>query len=126
MKKGIFWCRNHRLDDPELIVITAECDQNGNTLQSGVTFSSKSGDNFNHRTEWKKMDRKTTAGKPFDHWPRGRVEIRNGKATVYLNPELNREEIVEKVMQVFELQNSETIRSVRIISDGSSHYKYRV
>ena len=126
MKKGIFWCRNHRSDNPELIVITADCDQNGKTLQSGVTFSSKSGDNFNHKAEWERMDRRITEGNPFDYWPRGRVEIRNGKAAVYLNPELNREAIVEKVMQVFELQNSETIRSVRIISDGSSHYKYRM
>ena len=51
MKKGIFWCANFDTEFPELITVSVVCDKNGNSKEP-VQFSSKSGNNFNHRLEW--------------------------------------------------------------------------
>ncbi len=122
MKKGIFWCANFDTECPKLITVSVACDKNGNS-KDPVQFSSKSGDNFNHKLEWEKFDRTVTAGQPFNYYPRGRVEIKNGKAIVFLNPILNKDCIVSKVMDEFGLRTEE-LTGVRIKSDGSNHYHF--
>ena len=122
MKKGIFWCANFDTEFPELITVSVVCDKNGNSKEP-VQFSSKSGNNFNHRLEWERIDRKITKGQSFNYYPRGRVEIKNGKATVFLNPILNKESIVSKVIDEFGLKATE-LTGVRIKSDGSNHFHF--
>lgn len=122
MKKGIFWCANFDTEFPELITVSVVCDKNGNSKEP-VQFSSKSGNNFNHRLEWERIDRKITKGQSFNYYPRGRVEIKNGKATAFLNPILNKECIVSKVIDEFGLKATE-LTDVRIKSDGSNHYHF--
>ena len=122
MRKGIFWCANFDTECPELITVSAACDKNGDSKEL-VRFSSKSGNNFNHRPEWECLDRSITAGRPFNYYPRGRVEIKNGKATVFLNPAINKECIVYRIMDAFELMTGE-LNCINIKSDGSSHYRF--
>lgn len=122
MKKGIFWCINIDTECPELITVSVACNKNGDSKEP-VNFSSKSGDNFNHRLEWVRLDRSVTAGQPYNYYPRGRVEIKNGKATVFLNPIINKEVIVSKVIDEFELMTEELV-SISIKSDGSNHYRF--
>ena len=122
MKKGIFWCANFDTEFPELITVSVACDKNGNSKEP-AQFVSKSGNSFNHRLEWERIDRKNTKGQSFDYYPRGRVEIKNGKATVFLNPILNKECIVSKVIDEFGLKATE-LTGVRIKSDGSNHYHF--
>ena len=122
MRKGIFWCANFDTECPELIAVSAACDKNGDSKEP-VRFSSKSGNNFNHRPEWERLDRSITAGRPFNYYPRGRVEIKNGKATVFLNPAINKECIVYRIMDAFELMTGE-LNCINIKSDGSSHYRF--
>lgn len=122
MKKRIFWCANFDTEFPELITVSAVCDKNGNSKEP-VQFSSKSGNNFNHRLEWERIDRKITNGQSFNYYPRGRVAIKNSKATVFLNPILNKEYIVSKVIDEFGLRVTE-LTDVRIKSDGSNHYHF--
>ncbi len=122
MRKGIFWCANFDTECPELITVSAACDKNGDSKEL-VRFSSKSGNNFNHRPEWERLDRSITAGRPFNYYPRGRVEIKNGKATVFLNPAINKECIVYRIMDAFELMTGE-LNCINIKSDGSSHYRF--
>mgnify|MGYP000847146431 FL=1 len=122
MRKGIFWCANFDTECPELITVSAACDKNGDSKEP-VRFSSKSGNNFNHRPEWERLDRSITAGRPFNYYPRGRVEIKNGKATVFLNPAINKECIVYRIMDAFELMTGE-LNCINIKSDGSSHYRF--
>ena len=122
MRKGIFWCANFDTECPELITVSAACDKNGDSKEP-VRFSSKSGNNFNHRLEWERLDRSITAGRPFNYYPRGRVEIKNGKATVFLNPAINKECIVRRIMDAFELMTGE-LNCINIKSDGSSHYRF--
>lgn len=64
MKKGIFWCKDFDTDNPKLITVAAMCDLNGFPNEA-VTFSSKSGENFNHKTEWSKLPKSVTQGKLF-------------------------------------------------------------
>ena len=54
--KGIFWYINNHL-----LCRKVRCDSAGNPLES-VDFTSKSGDNFNHKAEWKNMSKKSPAG----------------------------------------------------------------
>ncbi len=122
MRKGIFWCANFDTECPELITVSAACDKNGDSKEL-VRFSSKSGNNFNHRPEWERLDRSITAGRPFNYYPRGRVEIKNGKATVFLNPVINKECVVRRIMDAFELMTGE-LNCINIKSDGSSHYRF--
>lgn len=122
MKKGIFWRTDSDTECPELITVSATCDKNGDSKEP-VRFSSKSGNNFNHRLEWERLDRSITAGRPFNYYPRGRVEIKNGKATVFLNPVINKECVVLRIMDAFELMTGE-LNCINIKSDGSSHYRF--
>lgn len=78
MKKGIFWCTDSDTEAPALITVSVACDKNGDSKEL-VRFSSKSGNNFNHRLEWERLDRSITAGRPFNYYPRGRVEIKMAK-----------------------------------------------
>ena len=113
MKKGIFWIINN-----ELFSVTVECDITGTPLEF-VEFSAKSGNNFNHKAEWEKFSKKTTNGKPYNYYRRGRVEIKNNKATIYLNSRSNNTEIQRKIVSAFGLENLKTIFK----SDGSAHYQ---
>ena len=122
MRKGIFWCTDSDTEGLALITVSAACDKNGDSKEP-VRFSSKSGNNFNHRPEWERLDRSITAGRPFNYYPRGRVEIKNGKATVFLNPAINKECIVRRIMDAFELMTGE-LNCINIKSDGSSHYRF--
>ena len=63
----------------------AKCNSDGVALEQ-VEYSSKSGNNLNHKAEWSKLPKSVTNGQPYKYYPRGRVEMKNHKAKVYLNP----------------------------------------
>ncbi len=122
MKKGIFWCKGINENSPHLITVSVECSLSGE-CEEHVNFSSKSGKNFNHKKEWSKLDKKVTEGYPYNYYPRGRVEIKNGKINIFLNPEINRDDVLDAILTTFDLKD---IKSEKIIvkSDGSNHYQY--
>ena len=66
-----------------------------------------------------------TEGYPFDHFPRGRVEIKNGKAVIFLNPDLCTERFLSKITDAFEL-NDPALTLVRVKPDGSAHYRHHI
>lgn len=123
MKKGIFWCRDFDTNHPKLIIAAVPCDKNGLTNET-VAFSAKSGENFNHKAEWSKLDKSITQGKPFNYYPRGRVEIRNGRATIFLNPDIHSEPVLRRIFDAFEIAEHSGLKSTRIQRDGSRHYRY--
>ena len=114
MYKGIFW-----LAGGKLLTVKVLCDGNGAPLEA-ADFSAKSGENFNHRAEWARLPRSVTGGLPFDYWPRGRVEIKRGRATIFLHPSLNQEPVLRLIRSAFQLDVEIPIRAV---SDGSAHYR---
>ena len=112
--KGIFW-----YVDNQLLCRKVRCDNSGNSLER-VEFTSKHGDNFNHKAEWGKMVRAITGGKPYNYYQRGRVEIKHNRAVLYLNPALNQEEIIKKILFEFGL---DSLTTIDVKCDGSKHYQ---
>jgi len=104
MYKGIFWCKDPGSEVPFLLTKKVLCDLSGNPLEE-ADFSAKSGENFNHKWEWAQFHKTVTGNKAFDHYPRGRVEIKNGKVRVFLNPALDREDILQMIKAEFELSD---------------------
>ena len=117
MQKGIFWYLSKR----KFIVVFVTCNENGKAEKQAV-FSSKSGDNFNHKAEWAKLSKRITKGRPYNYYPRGRVEIYGKSIKIFLNTDINRKEIIEEIIKRFDL--SETKKEIKIINDGSSHCRY--
>lgn len=118
--KGIFWLIKNADDDDELLSVKVSCDPNGYPLKS-ADFSSVSGQNFNYRAEWEKLPRKLTKGKPFDYYPRGRVEIKDRKVTVYCHPSLTQSPYRLMITAEFGVPSATT----RFVADGSIHYQAR-
>ena len=121
MRKGIFWVVNDE-EEAVLISVNVECDINGNSLDSDVAFSSKSGDNFNHKIEWSKLPHSVTKGQPFNYYPRGRVELKNGKVTVFINPDVYNEAVFKLMIKDFDLEGR--FDKIRVVIDNSAHYQY--
>ena len=101
-KRGVFWL----IDEGELLAFPYE--------EGDIIGVSKSGDNYNHKLLWERVKTKG-CNKPFDYYPRGRVEISNkGKPVVYMNPYIG-EESIELIMAALELNEEPLIHY-----DGSS------
>lgn len=106
---GIFWAigeSESELTESNLFCVVEPYDE-GDTAEKLI---------FNHRRFWQTLDKKITRGKPYDYFPRGRVEIRNGKATVWLN--VNILHLADKIIETYSLSSIE----VRVKVDGSKHY----
>ena len=114
MCKGIFW-----LVEDEFVCVSVECDANGNATEP-AEFSSKSGENFNHRIEWEKIPREIKRGKAYNYYSRGRVEVKNGKATLWIAPEFNDPLTIERIKLMFGLIGDSVTVEVKV--DSSPHY----
>ena len=126
MFKGIFWCYVICFDidmyTHNLITVKVRCDRDGYPLE-GVTFSSKSGENYNHKTEWNKISEINRNKRPYNYYPRGRVEIKKGKIKIYANPVIIcDEEARGLIVKTFELKEWEN--EIKWIADNSKHYQY--
>ena len=112
---GIFWIKD--IDNPtNELFFTIPTDEYGNNSQ---VFNSKNGFTYNHETTWKGLHQ----NKPFDYYPRGRVDIQNGTARIFINPNLNTPEIIEFIKQEFNLNERNGIKKVKVFPDNSEHYK---
>ena len=130
MYKGIFWCSILWFDDDmyshNLLPVRVKCDTNGKALEE-CTYSSKSGDSFNHITEWEKMREKEKACRkhPFNYYPRGRVDVKNGNIKIFANPVIIDDDEAKKlIIDTFEL--TEYKESIKWIADNSKHYHYLI
>ena len=106
-KRGVFW-----LIDEELLCFPF----NGNA-EYGVA---KSGNTYNHKLLWEHI-RPKGCNKPYNYYPRGRVEIGKGKAVLWLNPRLAANDTVELIKKEFELGGGSIIICVK--PDHSKHYE---
>ncbi|GHV41837.1 hypothetical protein FACS189490_09540 [Clostridia bacterium] len=123
--RGIFWVIGQ--NDDRLLLSKVLCDASGEPLEH-ADFDSKHGDSFNHRKSWQRAAKNTSREirrGPWNYFPRGRVEIKNGAAIVYHNPILSEiAEFEEAVINEFKLLGSET--SIRFEPDFSQHYASNV
>ena len=82
-----------------------------------VAGVAKSGKNYNHRLLWDYVKPKR-CNKPFNYYPRGRVEIDNrDRAVAFMSPHIG-EDYIEEIAAAFKLE-----RIDKIHYDGSLHYK---
>ena len=116
--KGIFWIK----DFLNLVSVKIEVDKNGKAVHDD-NLNSKKGDNFNHKMTWERFNRKITDGKPYNYYPRGRVEIRNGKAIIFANPYICTQDVLDMVKNEFHLHAENGIEEIIMKPDYSNHYK---
>lgn len=121
--KGIFWITDLEDVSKNELYFQIPCDSNGQITSDEVIPNAKSGTTYNHEKVWKLLPNKITKGKPFNYYPRGRVEIANQKAIIYLSPHIATEEVKDWLIDKFNLNSLNGIKSVRMIVDGSDHYK---
>ena len=130
LSSGIFWVISDYKDlsDYKLLIFDIPSDPQGNhsgNLQ--IAPNAKNGKTYNHKLMWEEQIKNNSKHKPYNkkeynYYPRGRVEISHNRATIYLNPNINRDEIIRDIKRAFGL-TSRNISEVRISVDGSQHYK---
>lgn len=122
--KGIFWIKDIDNIDDSKLYFQIPCNSNGDVdIDSNIDFTSKSGSNFNHKNTWNKLSKSYTDGKEFNYYPRGRVEISNGKAIIYANPNIVNDELKNWCINKFNLNKHNGINKVVVKPDYSEHYK---
>ena len=90
-------------------------------LPEGFDFNSRRGDALTHKKTWAMLTekRKDLRRYAWNYFPRGRVEIRHGKAVIYMNPCIvDCEDFQERLVKVFHLERMK----VRVVADCSWHY----
>ena len=104
-------------NEPFLFRIPVDCAGTPCYLTSIPRPNSKRGDNYNHKLTWyQHVPEELRRGKPYDWYPRGRVEIRRtGRATIYLNPDLATDAVISYITEKFNLQHL----NVKVVADGS-------
>ena len=106
MKEGLFW------------VI---CNMFGGEIHWEKGWSLYSlfvkSDEISHKDAWKQVDNKELKKYVYSHYPRGRVVVRNGKVTIFLNQNIVKEEVIKEISNVFGLVEA------KIHAEGGQHYK---
>lgn len=126
LSRGIFWITDMDNIDNNKLYFQIPCDKNGNVQSQpnvSLDLNAKSGTTYNHERTWSQLGSKYTHNKPFNYYPRGRVEIANGKATIYLSSHIATEEVKQWCIGKFNLTSVQGITKVRLVADGSAHYK---
>jgi hypothetical protein len=127
---GIFWVitETRTLDDYKLLAFDIPCDMYGNHQRDpDLQPNAKSGKSYNHKLLWEEGIKGNSKHRPYNkkeynYYPRGRVEISNNKAKIFLNPHINVEKIINNVKHEFGL-NPHNIPTIEAIVDGSTHYQ---
>lgn len=101
-ERGVFW-----IVDGELLAFPFD--------ENDAEGIAKSGNTYNHKLLW---ESEKPCNKPFDYYPRGRVNIKNGgEAVIYMSPHIDLSYIPE-IKTAFGLTSEPVIKY-----DNSEHYK---
>jgi len=123
LMKGLFWKIPNNNGERKILTYAAACDRNGIAEEGQPAYNSKKGDSFSHERAWPLASEnlpQRIRSKPWNFYPRGRVEIANGKATIYYNPLLAQWTGFEAaVIREFELDGF----PARFVPDYSKHYE---
>ncbi|MCR1908562.1 hypothetical protein QMP28_09885 [[Clostridium] symbiosum] len=109
MMEGLFWL---------------VCHMDGDTIDWNEDWEiyhlfAKS-DAISHKDAWMQFAQNTEKRFrrfEYDYYPRGRVVVRNGTATVFLNRHIATDEVLATINQVFGLT------SPKVHAEGSRHYE---
>lgn len=104
LSRGVFWDI-----DGTLLAFPFSTEHLGGVSKSGLTY--------NHQKLWPEI-RPRRCNKPFNYYPRGRVEIANsGRAVIYMNPNVS-DSLLPQIKQEFGI-----LTDPEIHMDYSNHYK---
>lgn len=124
--RGIFWIPDIDNVDGSKLFFTIPCDFDGCINDPDFHISDKmssvGSDNYNHKRVWSTLPKSVTHGKPFDYYPRGRVEISNGVAKVFHSVHIPQDELKQFVVDKFNLTSYNGIKRIKMIADQSDHY----
>lgn len=122
---GIFWIVDlDNIDNNKKYCFQIPCFSDGTINNyNGLDLNAKTGTTYNHEKLWKTLPTSLTHNKAFDYYPRGRVQINNNKAVVFLNPNINTEDVQSFIIHEFNLNQHNGIIKIVFNSDGSNHYK---
>lgn len=119
--KGLFWW-----DGQQLISVKVHVCQTGKPAYSNKFFNKR--DHLgSHKEEWdilRKNGNPTVKGHPlYNEYPRGRVEIDNFTARIFLHPDLTVPEIRTVILHEFGLSKKmQNLHDIKFFVDHSSHY----
>lgn len=122
LQRGIFWVKDTNIF-LDVVVFKAECDENGvfdNLLN--MCLLSKSGKEFNHKSVWNTLPKQKTEKKPYNYYPRGRVQIKNGCAVIYANANIISDKLKKWAIEEFNLSKENGINKIMLKTDMSNHY----
>lgn len=114
--RGVFWVRS--LSESDMIALRFLSDENGVLSDSNITSK-----DINHKRLWERLDSVVTGGYPYNYYPRGRVELRHGKALIFCSPHICTEELKALITERFGLTSENGIKEVVLKADGSAHYQ---
>ena len=125
--KGIFWftCSYDEknecdFSETELIALTVPHNYNGYSA-GALQFNSKKGTSFTHKATWHQLmqHRKDLRKYSWNYFPRGRVEIKNNKACIFVNPNIIKYALYkQRIVEEFHLRDIK----IKVIVDNSAHY----
>ena len=128
--KGIFWIKDLENVFNNDTIFLISCDENGNIKENsyGGNVIGKTGNNFNHKKFWDTLPTNISNNKPFDYYPRGRVEIKNGKAIIFITQDLAdyQKDVIDFIKEKFNLKVENGINKISVSFDGSNHYKSKM
>lgn len=122
--QGIFWIVDtDNLENNKSYCFLIQSKSDGTIDYFELDLNAKSGTTYNHKKVWENLHSNLTHNKSFDYYPRGRVQINSGKAIIYMNPNICTEEIVDFIVDTFNLTKYNGINKVIPKADGSDHYR---
>ncbi len=119
--RGIFWVKDREGFD--CVVIKAACNMDGDFIvMPDFELLARSGKEFNHQAAWSTLTKRETENKPYNYYPRGRVEIRKGKAIIFANGNIADDKLRQWAAKEFNLTEENGIQQVAVKADMSRHY----
>lgn len=122
--KGLFWLTRTKEGNFQILCCKLLCFRDGVTIEEVETGFCEN-DGISHERAWDKMQKdENTKNKPFNYFPRGRVQIKKGKATIFANPILCNDSVIDVVKESFGLTLENGINKIRVKADNSKHYQF--
>lgn len=118
MYRGIFWIKDlDNLENNSDYLFKIETNDNGDALNYPFPLNSKNRNDYVHKETWLMLPFNLTKNKPFDYYPRGRIEIKHKEVLLYINPILNEDRIINYLKKEF------CLTEVKVMLDFHEHYK---
>jgi hypothetical protein len=130
LSSGIFWVitDDRKINSYKFLYFNIPCDVDGSpTGTHEIAINSKNGTTYNHKNTWEDEVKNNSKHRPYnkkdyDYYPRGRIQITNKRADIYINPNINRPKIIDDIKKEFGL-SSYNIQNIRVMADNSNHYQ---